>query len=103
MKATVAGRPARTLVAAAMAAVLPAFVAAAPTPPPPAPPQQLGTVTVVSETQGTRTIRDSAGQTHVVMKKVTQADRKAAATRARATRQAAALKNLSGEKSEVSK
>jgi hypothetical protein len=47
-------------------------------------------VKVVDETPGNRTIVDSAGHRHVVMKKITPADRKAAAERARLTRAAAA-------------
>jgi hypothetical protein len=73
-------------------ALTPGLASSAPTPPPPAPQQQLGEVKVVDETPGSRTIVDSAGRPHVVMSKVTPAQRKAAAARARATREAATRK-----------
>lgn len=72
--------------------LLPTLAWSRPTPPPPAPRQQLGEVKVVQQTRGTRTIVDTAGRTHVVMNRITPAERKAAAARARATREAAAEK-----------
>jgi hypothetical protein len=68
--------------------LIPALSWASPTPPPPAPPQKLGQVKVIEETRGTRKIVDAAGHVHVVMKRVTPAERKAAALRARASREA---------------
>jgi hypothetical protein len=68
----------------------PALALAAPTAPPPAPQTAIGEVKVVNETPGSRTIVDSTGKTHQVMKKITPAERKAAAERARKTREAKA-------------
>ena len=76
--------------------LIPALTWAAPTPPPPAPPQKLGQVKVLDETRGTRTIVDAAGHVHLVMRRVTPAERKAAALRARASREAMAKKHHAG-------
>ncbi len=73
-----------------LATLVPTLAWSAPTPPPPAPAQPLGTVMVVQETPGTRTVIDSAGRTHTLMRRITPADRKAAAARAKATRDAKA-------------
>jgi hypothetical protein len=70
-------------------ALIPVFASSAPTPPPPAPEQKLGPVTIVQESRGTRTVIDSAGRTHYLMRRVTPADRQAAAARAQTTRAAA--------------
>jgi hypothetical protein len=86
MRETRSGTGKRYLLALALA---PALAAAAPTPPPPAPDQKLGQVTVVDESRGTRTVIDSAGRTHTLMRRVTPADRQAAAARAKATRETA--------------
>jgi hypothetical protein len=73
-----------------LTALVPALAWSAPTPPPPAPAQPLGQVTVVQETPGTMTVIDSAGRTHYLMRRIKPADRKAAAARAKATREAKA-------------
>jgi hypothetical protein len=77
---------------AVVLALAPVVASAAPTPPPPAPQQPLGDVKVLQETPGTRTILDAGGHTHTVMSKVTPAQRRAAASRLKATRAAAARK-----------
>jgi hypothetical protein len=76
--------------------LIPTLAWSAPTPPPPAPQQPVGEVKVIEETPGTRTVVDAAGNRHVVMRKVTPAQRKAAAARAKATREAAAARNHAG-------
>lgn len=76
--------------------LIPTLSWASPTQPPPAPPQKLGQVRVIEETRGTRRIVDAAGNVHVVMKRVTPAERKAAARRARASREAMAKKHHVG-------
>jgi hypothetical protein len=86
-----------------VAVLVPALGWAAPTPLPPAPPQQLGPVVVVQETRGTRTVVDSAGRTHLLMRRITHADRKAAAARAKATREAALLRQQDTQKASDTK
>ena len=76
--------------------LIPALSWGSPTPPPAAPPQKLGRVKVIEETRGTRRIVDAAGNVHVVMKRVTPAERKAAALRARASREAMSKKHHAG-------
>jgi hypothetical protein len=89
------GRAGRSL--PLVAALVPALAWAAPTAPP-APPQRLGPVVVVQETRGTRTVVDSAGRTHLLMRRITHADRKAAAARAKATREAALRRQQDAKK-----
>jgi hypothetical protein len=83
-------RALRRAVLVAALAMLPLVTAARPTPPPPAPSLKLGKVTVIEETRGTRKIVDAAGRVHEVMKRTTPAERKAAALRARSSREAMA-------------
>jgi hypothetical protein len=55
---------------------------------------KLGEVRVIDETRGTRTVVDAAGRRHYLMRRVTPADRKAAAERARPMREAALRKRF---------
>jgi hypothetical protein len=88
------GRKSRRISLVAALVLAPVLGLASPTPPPPAPAVKLGEVKVLEETRGTRTVVDAAGRRHFLMRRVTPADRKAAAARARTMREAAQKRQL---------